>query len=347
MEISVKCGCGSNYSFEEEPVNDRLRFPIACPNCGTDGTSLANEYIRKFISGEFERERKRDSSGWRRLFKPSKEKAETPEHEHSGPTKIRFGLGAITACIAAFAGILFWYFVTEWMGFGFLIMGKIIGSVMALAIGWLIGFGAKRAAGSGSFGLAGVAALCAFITIIGGQFLVLHKQVNHALDLRISASYDEMMDYAKQADKATADEDIQTLLEDRRFNPHDIAPGESVVLCKKRQQEKLGFIFSSVTTAGTLPSLKDLYKKKSKPDEITDEDIALFRKRELPELQAFLKGKPSRAEFSQSLGDTVRQNLSMQKMIAQSWAPHMFLWLVICVLTAYKGAYDQWETETI
>jgi hypothetical protein len=347
MEISVKCGCGSHYSFEDEPVNDQLRFPIACPHCGTDGTSLANEYIRKFISGDLERERQQASVWWRRLFKLGREQVDHQEHEHSGPTKIRFGLGAITACAGAFAGILIWYSIINWMGFGFMFVGKIVGSVMALAVGWMIGFGAKRAAGSGSFGLAGVTGLCAFITILGGQFLVLHKQVQQALVLRIAASYNEMTDYAKQAEKAKTDEDVQSLLEERGFNPHDIAPGESVVLCKKRQESKLGFIFGRVTTPGSLPAMKDLYHKKSKQEEITDADIALFRKRELPELKAFLNGKPSRAEFSQALGDTVRQNLSTNKMIAQSWAPHMFLWLVICVATAYKVAYDQWETETV
>ncbi|MDB6122571.1 MAG: hypothetical protein JWQ71_1564 [Pedosphaera sp.] len=345
MDIIVKCPCGSDYTVQEEPVNGRLRFPIACPNCGTDGTSLGNEYLRKLASGELERERQQANVWWRRLLGRGQKDAEAPES--SGPTKTRFSLGVLTACITAFASMMLWYFITEQLGVGFIILGKVIGSVMALGIGWAIGFGTKRAANSGSFGLAGMAALCAFITIIGGQFLVLHKQVNHALNRRISASYDEMVDYAREAEKAETDEDIQVLLEDHGFNPHDIVPGETVVLCRKRQQDKLGFMFGSLTTSGSLPTLKELYHKKPKPDEITDEDIALFRKRELPELKIFLKGKPSREEFSQSLGATVRQNLSMSKMIAQSWAPHMFLWLVICVATAYKVAYDQWETESV
>jgi hypothetical protein len=45
MPIKIECGCGQRYAFEIEPVNGQMPTPIACPACGTDGTSAANEII--------------------------------------------------------------------------------------------------------------------------------------------------------------------------------------------------------------------------------------------------------------------------------------------------------------
>ena len=45
MPIKIQCGCGQKYSFEVEPVGNRMPAPIACPVCHADGTAAANDII--------------------------------------------------------------------------------------------------------------------------------------------------------------------------------------------------------------------------------------------------------------------------------------------------------------
>jgi hypothetical protein len=78
---------------------------------------------------------------------------------------------------------------------------------------------------------------------------------------------------------------------------------------------------------------------------LPDADLALFREKELPELRAFLAGKPSQAEFSKVLRDAVHSKISINEMIAQSWSPSQFLWLVLGVVSAYRIAHNRSEVE--
>jgi tetratricopeptide (TPR) repeat protein len=52
-EIPVKifCSCGQKYSFEAQPVDGRMPFPVACPVCGQDGTHQANQFIARIRNG--------------------------------------------------------------------------------------------------------------------------------------------------------------------------------------------------------------------------------------------------------------------------------------------------------
>ncbi len=45
MNIKIECACGTRYSFDVEPQNGRMPFPVHCPNCKGDGTDAANEII--------------------------------------------------------------------------------------------------------------------------------------------------------------------------------------------------------------------------------------------------------------------------------------------------------------
>ncbi len=47
MEVKIQCGCGTRFAFEVEPVNGRMPVRVKCPECGADGTDLANEAIRQ------------------------------------------------------------------------------------------------------------------------------------------------------------------------------------------------------------------------------------------------------------------------------------------------------------
>jgi hypothetical protein len=45
VNVKIECECGQNYAFDVEPVNGQMDSAVACPGCGTDGTSTANVII--------------------------------------------------------------------------------------------------------------------------------------------------------------------------------------------------------------------------------------------------------------------------------------------------------------
>lgn len=45
MPVKIQCGCGQRYVFDIEPFCGRMPFSVACPICGADGTSAANQVI--------------------------------------------------------------------------------------------------------------------------------------------------------------------------------------------------------------------------------------------------------------------------------------------------------------
>lgn len=52
MPVKIQCGCGQRYAFEIEPVCGRMPDRVACPVCGADGTSAANEHIAFALTAE-------------------------------------------------------------------------------------------------------------------------------------------------------------------------------------------------------------------------------------------------------------------------------------------------------
>ncbi len=49
MELKVVCNCGQKYKFDVEPAGGRMPFPVNCPVCGADGTSLANTLLAQNV----------------------------------------------------------------------------------------------------------------------------------------------------------------------------------------------------------------------------------------------------------------------------------------------------------
>ena len=50
ITVKIECGCRQHYSFDVEPTDGQMPGPIACPTCGVDGTSAANEIITRELS---------------------------------------------------------------------------------------------------------------------------------------------------------------------------------------------------------------------------------------------------------------------------------------------------------
>lgn len=49
MPIKIECECGQHYAFDVEPVNGRMPAQVACPSCGIDGTTTANDTIARLF----------------------------------------------------------------------------------------------------------------------------------------------------------------------------------------------------------------------------------------------------------------------------------------------------------
>ena len=52
MPVKIQCGCGQRYVFDIEPVCGRMPGHVACPICGADGTTAANELIAYTLTTE-------------------------------------------------------------------------------------------------------------------------------------------------------------------------------------------------------------------------------------------------------------------------------------------------------
>lgn len=51
IPVKIQCGCGQRYAFDIEPVNGRMPSAVACPVCGADGTTIANDIIVQSMPG--------------------------------------------------------------------------------------------------------------------------------------------------------------------------------------------------------------------------------------------------------------------------------------------------------
>ena len=49
IAIKIQCGCGQRYAFDVEPAGNCMPYSVACPACGTDGTSAANAAIAQSV----------------------------------------------------------------------------------------------------------------------------------------------------------------------------------------------------------------------------------------------------------------------------------------------------------
>jgi uncharacterized protein YxjI len=47
MEVKIQCGCGTRYKFDWEPAHGLLPTAVQCPQCGGDGTAVANQIIQQ------------------------------------------------------------------------------------------------------------------------------------------------------------------------------------------------------------------------------------------------------------------------------------------------------------
>lgn len=52
IPIKVQCACGQRFAFDVEPLNGRMPSAVACPVCGADGTTAANQIIAQKLAAQ-------------------------------------------------------------------------------------------------------------------------------------------------------------------------------------------------------------------------------------------------------------------------------------------------------
>ena len=54
IALKIECACGQHYAFDVKPVDGQMPVSIACPVCGADGTTIANEMLAGTAESELQ-----------------------------------------------------------------------------------------------------------------------------------------------------------------------------------------------------------------------------------------------------------------------------------------------------
>jgi hypothetical protein len=172
IPIKIQCGCGQRYSFDVEPVNGFMPSAVACPICGVDGTSAANELIDRTLVAEPEAPpipisipKARPSKASVGIVAPAR--IPPPTVSAAAPkaaSEFNMGLGVLGAFLGACIGVGLMYFFYELAGVRFPLLG--------IGIGVLTGYGAKILFKGNDIALGVISGVIALLAIVGTLYLM-------------------------------------------------------------------------------------------------------------------------------------------------------------------------------
>ena len=168
----------------------------------------------------------------------------------------------------------------------------------AWGVGILTGYGARLLYKDTSHLLGIVSGASALLAIIGGQFLATNLFLNEELDQLCETRYQDECSYAREAIKAQNDQDIRTVL-------------------AKYESDK---------------------DKQISPEQITEKQIAEFRKDEQPDLKKFLAGTPSKTEYIRRIKAVIYKTIPTSAILKESLNLFTLLWIFLGVGSAFKIA---------
>jgi hypothetical protein len=183
MELKVVCNCGQKYTFDVNPVGNRMPFAIACPSCGADGTAAANAQLSHLPVAPPAGPPTLSLSAAAPVAMvaapppiaaiPAARPAPIQIPKVPAKTKgaYNLGLGILGACIGSVVGGGIMYFLSYKLGFRFPLLGCAIGFATG-GIAKLMAKGEDSALGAVSAGLA-VVATAATLWMIYGEFPII------------------------------------------------------------------------------------------------------------------------------------------------------------------------------
>ena len=172
IPVKIQCGCGQRYAFDAEPVNGQMAAAVACPVCGVDGTSVANEIIAQTLAAPaitapppLSIPRLRTTAAPVHVEVPARlPMRAVPEAPPQATGEFNLGLGILGAFIGALVGVGVMYGFYEWAGFRFPLLG--------VGIGVLTSFGAKILYKGTDNTLGIISGAIALIAVVGALYLM-------------------------------------------------------------------------------------------------------------------------------------------------------------------------------
>jgi hypothetical protein len=345
MAIRVKCACGSVLSFREEPLNGRVRGPVACTTCGADATEKANAFIARRTDTEPGlRRTPRARLSWRKRHGKEGPSSSEPHAVNDGafgkersviarPSVGKLILGVLACLGVGTAAMLSWYALARWTGYGF--------GIVAWGIGGLVGVCARYCVPTGNFKLAGIAAVCAAAAILGGTALTLRRESMRSIEALLPAAYADVRNYAEAALKLGSEEEIRQFIAEHRVGASAGAEvaSDPIEAALQRQVLDASWGLHDLLKPGGRQAvhLRELGQS-VEPGTITSAQVTAFREQELPVLETFLAGQPSQRQFESALRGKILSRISVQDLMIESFGPYTLLWLFLGVGTAFKLA---------
>jgi hypothetical protein len=307
MLVKILCSCGTKYSFDVEPVNGRMPGGVNCPNCNADGTEAANEYVRQVLAAQPPVPVKTVPNSPPvppppPSVPPASGPITPPIAPPGGPAKKRaYGepnimLGTVGAVGAALLGMIVWYLIIVSTNTEF--------GIIAWGVGGLTGLGCRLLGGGYSQKLGIIAGACAFVAIVGGEYLATRSAFNQFLGKMLEGAYEENLAYAKEANTLTTDAEIKAFLA-----KHSSEEGEPAV----------------------------------SPDDITAEQVKEFREDDLPELKRLATGTTSKAEYERKIREGFDTAETQSLILKESVSLWTLLWLFLGVGSAYRLGIGETE----
>jgi hypothetical protein len=160
------------------------------------------------------------------------------------PKQSNLVFGVIAACIVGLIGMVAWFFLVKLTGYEI--------GIVAWALGALIGWVAVTVTREASPGLGIACGICACLSILGGQLLIVVDVMKEYADYGTESAYDDYMAYAVEAVQATTDDQIRVVLakhwsyEDEVYQPADIT-AEDITYLREQLPSLHAFINGTPT----------------------------------------------------------------------------------------------------
>jgi len=170
--------------------------------------------------------------------------------------------------------------------------------MIAILIGALSGWGIRLTAGSTHYNLGMIAAGFTLVGILMGTFLSVRILQGREIEKVFDGFHSEMVADAKRASALKSTSEFRAYLAESASDEEDVVPASAV----------------------------------------SDEDIADFKKEELPRLKQIASGQIGREELSQEFKEAVFEQFGPVEVFKTVFGVKMLLWLIFGMGAAYRTA---------